>query len=551
MSDPLWLNITRDAQRACESLDYEQAVAHVNRIDIAVLPTMEVLERLPYHLLSVLLCQLPLLDGIWLLEKVNPSLLKWLANQNSDTCAGVPYLARHISNLYWSDREKHESYRRIVEAAVALFSFDREISSAEATILCQTNLEENRPAVYDYLDRTFAALNLEQCNHIFGFTNSICIDWIVSSRRELLFRVDHDRSYFNLLTAILAYCPEADVEMAISHSRRIPLKDLSISDSFERIYTARKVARNTPTPKKRLRIALCIAGQLRGYRDAFPTWSALGIAHHETSIFVHVWDDIGRKMPVPDHAYRSFSPKFSKAFANYLADIGIDEFWRRYPSLLALYSAPEKISAEMISEFYGSSDVTVESESGMHFLSNSERMYYKNQVCMDKVKGSGKEFDLVIKIRPDKSFLEIDAELDLCGIWNECCNNKVIYADRENFMLSTGGYSVGDQIAIGTPEDMECYSSVWNTYKSPRLADKMPLPYGMPSELFPHTNLAFHCLNNGILFRDINRVVPIVGGLIEPSQISDPAIHGAINADFPSDPTLRDLDLIMSLESAQ
>jgi hypothetical protein len=44
----------------------------------------------------------------------------------------------------------------------------------------------------------------------------------------------------------------------------------------------------------RLRIALCISGQLRGYEAAHPSWSRLGLDRHEVTRFVHVWQDIGR-----------------------------------------------------------------------------------------------------------------------------------------------------------------------------------------------------------------------------------------------------------------
>ncbi len=548
MSDPLWLTLTWHAQEACHCREYERAIAHINSIDIASLPTMETLDRLPYHVLSMLLCQLPSLDEAWLLEMVNPALLKWLANQNSDTCAGVPYLARHISNLYWSDIAKYEAYRGIVEAAIHLFSFDGRVNSAEATILCQTCLEENQSAVYRYLDQNFDFLNLEQFNHVFAFTNTICIRWIIKNRGDLIFKTEDGRVYYNLLAAILAYCSESDAEMAISHSRRLAYDDFSLSETFERIHNARKLSRGTLVAKARLKIALCVVGQLRGYREAFSTWRALGISDHDVEIFVDVWDEVGRKVPVLDHADRSFGPRLASAFTRYVSEVGAEEFWRRYPSLLALYTTPEKVSIEVISEFYNASKVFVEADTG-GFSSNSERMYYKNSACFDKVREFSGGFDLVIKIRPDKSLNGVSPELDLTQILRDCHNNRVIYADRSNFMLSTGGYCVGDQIAIGTQDDMECYCAVWRRYKSTRLSDRTPLTYGMPKAMFPHTNIAHNCLESGILFRDINSSGAITGKLLEPRQIEERAIREAILADLPAIPTERDLDLVHATEA--
>lgn len=543
MSVPLWLKLTREAEKAYHDRDFKQAVAHINSIDIAVLPTMETLERLPYHVLSILLCQLPSLDEVWLLELINPALLKWLANQNSDTSAGVPYLARHISNLYWSDTVKYEAYRSIVQAAIQLFSFDGRINTAEATIVCQTSLEKNRRSVYEFLDQNFQCLSLSQSNFIFAFTNKICIDWVIENRSELIFKVKDSAIYYNLLAAILSYCPEADAEMAIINSRCLVSTDCSITDTFERIDSARKSARKSRTINSRLSVALCVVGQLRGYRKAFPTWGALGLSNHNVEIFVDVWDEVGRKVPVSDHASRSFAPRLASAFTRYVAEVGAEEFWRRYPTLLSLYTDPDKVSIDVISEFYNSSNVYVEADTG-GFSSNSERMYYKNSVCFEKVREFGGRFDLVIKIRPDKAIGEVSTALDLTQILRECHNDKIIYVDRPNFMLATGGYSVGDQIAVGTQDDMEEYCAVWQRYRSTRSHEKMPLNYGMPVELYPHTNIAHNCLDRGILFRDLNTLGLIAGDLLEPGQIDESTIRAAVLNDLPVDPTERDLELM-------
>src|SRR5581483_7797169 len=41
------------------------------------------------------------------------------------------------------------------------------------------------------------------------------------------------------------------------------------------------------TIPQRLRIAVCVSGQLRGYHAAHPSWSKLGFDQHDTTFFVH------------------------------------------------------------------------------------------------------------------------------------------------------------------------------------------------------------------------------------------------------------------------
>ena len=43
-----------------------------------------------------------------------------------------------------------------------------------------------------------------------------------------------------------------------------------------------------------LRVALCVSGQLRGYKEAFPSWPSLGLDDHQVTTFVHTWQSVGQ-----------------------------------------------------------------------------------------------------------------------------------------------------------------------------------------------------------------------------------------------------------------
>jgi hypothetical protein len=74
-----------------------------------------------------------------------------------------------------------------------------------------------------------------------------------------------------------------------------------------------------------LRIAVCISGQLRGFRQAYPTWTRLGLDHHDCFFAVHAWKKIGRNMPIKsDTAQRCFSGQFLRAYKDVVSRMGYD-----------------------------------------------------------------------------------------------------------------------------------------------------------------------------------------------------------------------------------
>ena len=545
MQEEEWLILVTKADGCFNEGNIVGGIDAVNGIDVRSLPTVGPLERLPYHVISKFLCSWSMLAGPEIVLDIQPSLLKWLANQGANTCNGVPYISRHVANLIWSDTDLHETVRKAIELAIDLYTFDKEYSSAELTLILQSSRPEDRDKIYYLLDEKFAYLSYAQASYVFSFTNTVCVDWFVSRGRFSDTSNFSAAQYFIYLILCLSYCDETTVEMAIE---RLPQRQSASGEDkmLQAIRSSRQNGRNRPIKSGKLRVALCVAGQLRGYKTAQASWSMMGLSGHDVETFVHVWRDVGRKIPVPDHAWRSFNPRFASAFARYTAAVGSEEFWRRYPALADLFADTDYVTTEELCDFYRTKNVCVEDGFQMKFENNSERMYYKNYRVFQQMRAQG-NFDLVIKIRPDKSLGTDSEPLHLSSIFDACMRDKVIYVDRSNFCLPAGGYSVGDQVAMGTQVDMEVYSSVWPMYKSRHLHERQPLPYGIPDTMLPHTNLAHVCLDKGILFRDLNNFGAVFSNLEDPEPLDDQVIRQSIQLSFPSCPSDLDLALLSAL----
>ena len=78
----------------------------------------------------------------------------------------------------------------------------------------------------------------------------------------------------------------------------------------------------TPSRRK-IRIAVCVSGQLRGYAKAFPTWKDTLLQHVDYDLFVHSWARVGRSGIGPSrHVFPFEGEQFSKIIENFACRSG-------------------------------------------------------------------------------------------------------------------------------------------------------------------------------------------------------------------------------------
>ena len=179
---------------------------------------------------------------------------------------------------------------------------------------------------------------------------------------------------------------------------------------------------------------------------------------HDVTAFVHVWKNVGRKVPAPAQLNRSFSAPVAEALSHATSMVGFSEIYRRLPNAFAWFSVPNEIEDEELKALYKTPFVEIEDETNAPALGNPAKMYYKNARAFDLVRKTGEEFDLVIRLRPD---MEVTAASrpDWHDIRESCNTKRQVFLEFGSAAHAAMGYVVGDVFGVGSYEAMEAYSS--------------------------------------------------------------------------------------------
>ncbi|QCO55511.1 tetratricopeptide repeat protein [Pseudorhodobacter turbinis] len=177
-----------------------------------------------------------------------------------------------------------------------------------------------------------------------------------------------------------------------------------------------------PEKKGKLRVALCIAGQMRGYEKAAPSVLKNLIEPLDADVFIHTWSDIGssinehrRTLPVPFPEYipgkiQHKRPQFDAMFPAYSASISesgkvdcnrLETLYNPVAAVIEDSPAPEDFD-----DFFGFSvpEKLLNAEIKSQW---SRQLFYKIWKCNELKKAAelkgGFTYDLVIRLRPDLS----------------------------------------------------------------------------------------------------------------------------------------------------
>ena len=295
--------------------------------------------------------------------------------------------------------------------------------------------------------------------------------------------------------------------------------------------------------KAPLRIAVCVSGQLRGYKEAQKTWAALGLDQHDTDVFVHTWKETGRKYPVPSHAYRCFSGRFLATYQDTLLRHATPQLEALFPTMYDLFRAEGVVTNEDLKQVYNAKDVVIEDDTDTAFakFSNPRKMYYKIQKCWDLVENAQTDYDLVVRIRPDKEIIARETPVDWHAIYNQCVTEPVVLVDGGYILHWGAGLVLGDQFAIGTPDAMRAYSNAYKNTLNPlhRLQK-------YTANFRAHTNLAFSVYFAGL---DVQRFSQIqFGTLLDAARLPPDLLLDRIKVDIANrEPAKMDLDWMAAL----
>ncbi|GAA4131517.1 hypothetical protein GCM10023067_50720 [Aminobacter aganoensis] len=276
--------------------------------------------------------------------------------------------------------------------------------------------------------------------------------------------------------------------------------------------------------RRKPRVAVCISGQLRGFRKAFPSLQQFLLPGTDHEIFVDTWQDIGRSGAEPFRKVLPFAGvHFAEAYREHCTRVGVEEMRCRYASLFAKLASTGMITAGEVGAFFGTDNVYVEDDKAERFsaFSNSAKMHYKISACASQVEASGKEFDLVLRIRPDKPVTMVG--FGWPDVQAVCRTGSLLFADQ-GFGHQYARLLVGDQMAVGSPQAMRIYASTFEAY--PGYAEQGFLQCA--PGLHGHSSLAQTCWLNGI---DVERLAIRFAPLAETEPLSTRDIMMTIEQD--------------------
>jgi len=276
----------------------------------------------------------------------------------------------------------------------------------------------------------------------------------------------------------------------------------------------------------KVRIAVCISGQLRGYKTAFKTWKNLGLDMQDTHYFVHSWYDIGQKFPLPGNPSRSFSGNFLSKLLEASKSFSIEKIRIEYPSLYNSYQTSSVTNETDVAKFYSSDSVVLEDDTIGRFsaYSNPMKMFYKIQKAWDLAVESGKDYDLIIRTRPDKP-LGVKNDVDWGEVYRTCSKTATVYTDIPFRLHYDSNLIVGDQFAISTPDIMEHYSQIYSSSVSKNGDTEDPSEYR-----HTHRRMANTLHENGIVARQNPFIVP--GLPLDPEKLSSTKILALMMRDI-------------------
>jgi hypothetical protein len=248
-------------------------------------------------------------------------------------------------------------------------------------------------------------------------------------------------------------------------------------------------------PKRNLKIAVCVSGQMRGWRRALDSWKRNVFTGHTIQYFVHTWKDTGSSYPIPPKDERSLPKEMFVQYRDAWNNLGYERMLRKYPNFYNLWNQDEpEVSLDLLKEAFNSKYVVVEDDSLAPFsgMSNAEKMYYKIRECQHMLDRSGEKFDLVIRLRPDFE-LHDGAKIDFEKIYMESVLNRKIFCDSyARYFFPNIGYCIPDQLAIGTVAAIRSYAKAYDY-----TLDKHHIFRHFPKEFIAHSNVAYSTLYCG------------------------------------------------------
>ena len=248
------------------------------------------------------------------------------------------------------------------------------------------------------------------------------------------------------------------------HKRVMASKAYQGMNVVKREVQRRLLPHITLPTRARPRVALCVSGQLRGFKYANATWRERLLPGIEADTFVHSWSKIGFSGAEPWRYVLPFEgAAFVAAYREQCMSLSHDEVRERYPSLFGALKKGGLTTEGELRELYRTEHVVLEDDQAAKFegWSNSKKMHYKIHACAQLARQSGREYDLIVKIRPDMPITYLGFS------WSDLmrrCWSETLLMTEAALGVHYGVPMMGDQFAVGSPDAMSLYARTFELY---------------------------------------------------------------------------------------
>lgn len=286
------------------------------------------------------------------------------------------------------------------------------------------------------------------------------------------------------------------------------------NDEYSRLNAMRALSLSKPQLSKRnrpsgkLRVALCISGQLRGAVDCLPKWLSYFNSIATVDSFLATWD----RNPNPNIQRNTMGRVFDGDIQKRLNNV--EDIDKLLPIFNSLFTQDRIVDEQYLSKFnLTESKIINETEfektiiakfgNVNKYVSNQLKMFYMIEQAF-KLVPSADEYDLIIRLRPDLNFVEV-AEADL----------HVTSADTLScYVLMNQVDGIDDKFALMDGTTAKTYSSIYSRFESQGLnyldldyakfAESLVLRHLYAEGITPKllTNYKFGGLSNGQITRE-------------------------------------------------
>jgi hypothetical protein len=223
----------------------------------------------------------------------------------------------------------------------------------------------------------------------------------------------------------------------------------------------------------KLKIALCISGQMRAYLDCFDSFYRYIINIYNPDIFIHTWEDAGRCENINEKCSTNI--------------ISADDLYELYNAKIVIV---EKFDPQYFNEIDGIIIPSILNKLEQVHAKTFLPMFYKMKKCNDirreYEKRNGIKYDFVIRIRPD---LKLMSHIP-----------KHVFENRDIFWTrSSDSFRVNDQYFIASSKVMNKFMGLWDNLEE-YWKDPLGYCYNTTHKL-GNRLFHFHLNNFGIEFK--------------------------------------------------